>query len=580
MQQNPLQGLYTADDYAAQQHNGPPRFEQRMPASTMHNGYPPYENQTWAYGGPSSVANGMSQTSRVKTSRSRAQIPSEWLPLGQQQQLSQSQVSNPYSSMVSQYGTQLQGQNRSPPLTPDEELIPTAIVIKNIPFAVKKEQLVALMTDMGLPLPYAFNYHFDAGVFRGLAFANFTNADETSTVIQRMNHMDLHGRKLRVEYKKMLPQQERERIERDKREKRGQLQEQHQPLAPSQVQNPLHTQASINSLASNHYPTSSPSPQQTRDKPLDFDLNNPVTLNYYNELMLFKNSHEDILVFPSTVTPVDRRTIHTLAHHMGLEHRSEGQGDTRCVQILKRGATMTAPPVPPIPTTYYGNESQRRGLNRAATIDFSETRDHGNQYHTLSRQGSNLLELPGSPGMSGLSAAHNLRAAKSFADLRSYTPSPVPSTASFPVGLTQNISRYTDYGHSSAASGTPNLTPTSAGGMNNRDRDESFLVNGLNSMAIGYDRPSANRSNATGRIGQERETHTSSAGPIGSQRPTNGATYDETPRNGATIVRQPNGPGGDWGAGNGFSRPRQNGHVNRGSDSSDRNGAPSNTRYM
>jgi len=46
----------------------------------------------------------------------------------------------------------------------DEELIPTAIVIKNIPFAVKKEQLVQLMTDLRLPLPYAFNYHFDNGV--------------------------------------------------------------------------------------------------------------------------------------------------------------------------------------------------------------------------------------------------------------------------------------------------------------------------------------------------------------------------------------------------------------------------------
>ena len=59
----------------------------------------------------------------------------------------------------------------------DEELIPTAIVIKNIPFAVKKEQLVSLMTELRLPLPYAFNYHFDNGVFRGLAFANFTTAE-------------------------------------------------------------------------------------------------------------------------------------------------------------------------------------------------------------------------------------------------------------------------------------------------------------------------------------------------------------------------------------------------------------------
>jgi hypothetical protein len=196
------------------------------------------------------------------------------------------------------------------------------------------------------------------------------------------------------------------------------------------------------------------------------------------------------------------------------------------------------------------------------------------------------LDVPGSPGMN--TAAHNLRAAKSFADLRSYTPSPVPSTASFPVGLTQNISRYTDYGHSSAASGTPNLTPTSAG---RADREETFLVNGMNSMSM-YERPNANRS---GRIVQEREPHTTNAGPIGSQRPgANNNSYEENPRNGtsAVVERQPRGPGSDWGAGSGF-RPRQNGHANRGSgeldlnsyetswddnraqDSSDRNGATS-----
>ncbi|KAJ8609679.1 hypothetical protein MRB53_039016 [Persea americana] len=132
----------------------------------------------------------------------------------------------------------------------DEDLIPTAIVIKNIPFAVKKEQLMQVMTDMLLPLPYAFNYHFDNGVFRGLAFANFTSPDETAAVIQAMNHLELHGRKLRVEYKKMLPQAERDRIEREKRERRGQLEEQHRPL---------HAQPSMSSLAS-HIPAASPSP--------------------------------------------------------------------------------------------------------------------------------------------------------------------------------------------------------------------------------------------------------------------------------------------------------------------------------
>jgi hypothetical protein len=40
-----------------------------------------------------------------------------------------------------------------------------------------------LMTELNLPLPYAFNYHFDNGVFRGLAFANFTSAEEHRAVL-------------------------------------------------------------------------------------------------------------------------------------------------------------------------------------------------------------------------------------------------------------------------------------------------------------------------------------------------------------------------------------------------------------
>lgn len=154
----------------------------------------------------------------------------------------------------------------------EEELIPTAIVIKNIPFAVKKEELVTIMTDQHLPLPYAFNYHFDNGVFRGLAFANFTSADETATVIDHLNHYDLNGRKLRVEYKKMLPLQERERIEREKRERRGQLEEQHRPLGSAQ----LHNQPSMSSLAS-HAPTNSPSPLSARnDKPGNILFTTPL----------------------------------------------------------------------------------------------------------------------------------------------------------------------------------------------------------------------------------------------------------------------------------------------------------------
>ena len=152
-------------------------------------------------------------------------------------------------------------QGRHDSAEDDEELIPTAIVIKNIPFAVKKEQLVQLMVDMNLPLPYAFNYHFDNGVFRGLAFANFTSPQETDAVIQALNHMELSGRKLRVEFKKMLPLAERERIEREKRERRGQLEEQHRPAGgPAQ----LHNQISLSSISRN---TPSPLSQRPGTKP-------------------------------------------------------------------------------------------------------------------------------------------------------------------------------------------------------------------------------------------------------------------------------------------------------------------------
>ena len=515
--------------------------------------------------------------------------------------------------MNSQYiQSYMQNSLQRPASPSEEELIPTAIVIKNIPFAVKKEQLVDVMCDKGLPLPYAFNYHFDNGVFRGLAFANFTTPEETSAVINTLNHMDLNGRKLRVEYKKMLPAHERDRIERDKRERRGQLQEQHQPMnAMSSNASQLHTQGSMNSL--NSAPTTtSPSPLSSRSalKPpgnngnnllvsseciiliTPVDLNDPTTLSYFSELNLFAHdSNRDTLVFPAGIPPKERRDIHEMAQGMGLYHRSDGNGDNRHVIISKNKNTIS-PPVQPTPT-YSWNSENRRGLARAATIDFSEARESSGHYshHTLGRQASDLLNIPGSPGLSGLNPhnPHNLRAAKSFADLRSYTPSPVPSTASFPVTLGQNVARYADYPHgpSSAASGTPNLTPTSG-----RDghRDDAFLLNGMGSMTIG-DRPTASRTNLPGRLGQDRENYISSAGPIGSQRPTNGV-YDDTPRNGVSAVpeRQPRGPGAEWGT-SGFSRPRQNGHLNRGSgeldlnritrafddnnsqDSSDRNGA-------
>ncbi|KAL3427883.1 RNA-binding post-transcriptional regulator cip2 [Phlyctema vagabunda] len=552
------------------------RYDRMAQTSTIQS-YPAYDSQTWSYGNGANTMGG-TRGSRNTTSR-RTALPTSWVDPQQSQQqqpLMPSLQTNQLSGLYNNNQPHHQNARVSPPGDGAEELIPTAIVIKNIPFAVKKEQLSELMVKMGLPLPYAFNYHFDNGVFRGLAFANFTTSEETQAVISMMNCFELQGRKLRVEYKKMLPPAERDRIERDKRERRGQLQEQHQPMSSS-----LQHQASMSSMNS-AIPTTSPSPVhnmrvETMFGP-DVDMNDAMTLSFYAELTVFKRDEgRQTMIFPPEISPQHRRAIHTLAHHMKLEHRSEGTDHERHVIVYKN----VSPPTSHMASTI-GYDSSRRSLNRAATIDFSEHRAAEATYHShgLGHQTSStlLVPAPSSPGLGG----QNLRGVKSFADLRSFSPSPAQTHQSF--SSHQNIGRYNDYASANGSSGTPNLTPTSSGPM---DRgSDSYVLGSLANLNIGtYDR-SATATRSNGRlVGQsDRDNHTATAGAIGSQRPTNGH-YDESQRNGGSTMpeRQPRGPGstpgGEWG---GFTgRQRQNGHANHGSDSSDRSiPLSSNNRFM
>ncbi|OJJ32757.1 hypothetical protein ASPWEDRAFT_52901 [Aspergillus wentii DTO 134E9] len=535
------------------------RLERLNPS--LHNNNYAYDlpgSQTW---NPNGFANAQalggirsaSASLKTNTRSGRAGLPTTWLD-------QQPGITSPFSNLGP---GPLQGSTMRPETTGhsevDDELIPTAIVIKNIPFAVKKEQLVQLMTELNLPLPYAFNYHFDNGVFRGLAFANFTSAEETATVIEVLNHFELQGRKLRVEYKKMLPLQERERIEREKRERRGQLEEQHRPMPNTQLQ----TQSSMSSLTS-HIPATSPSPVSQRGQKLEVDLNDSQTLSYYSQLLLFKeDTARDSVLFPPNLSPVQRRTVHTLAHNMGLGHASRGSGDQRQVQVFKVApGTNVSPPLSAIPPAVQP-DTGRRGLNRAATIDFSEARNEGpGPYNTLRNQASGFLGVLDSPGNFG--NTQNLRAAKSFADLRSYTPSPVPSSASFPAALQSNGARLQHYdGATSGASNTPTLTPAPSGSSLGMQRDDSLLVNSLSGLSLGtgIGGPNASPRRLRGMFSWEQENQPSSAGPIGSNRSIgigfDGQSQERMP------IRQPRGPAPEKGSG--FRR--QNGHhQSRGSD--------------
>lgn len=295
-------------------------------------------------------------------------------------------------------------------------------------------------------------------------------------------------------------------------------------------------------------------------------MNDSTTLSYYSQLLLFKEDpSRDSVLFPPTLTPIQRRTVHTLAHNMGLGHASRGTGEQRQVQVFKVApGTNVSPPLTSIPTAVQPADTARRGLNRAATIDFSEARNEGGPgpFSNLRGQTSGFLGVLDSPGNYG--STQNLRAAKSFADLRSYTPSPVPSSASFPAALQSNGTRLQHYeAVTSGASNTPTLTSAPSGSSLGVQRDDNLLVNSLTSLSLGtgIGGPNSSPRRLRGMFSWDQpENQPSSAGPIGSNRSIglgfDGQSQERMP------IRQPRGPVPEKGSG--FRR--SNGHQSRGSD--------------
>ena len=257
---------------------------------------------------------------------------------------------------------------------------------------------------------------------------------------------------------------------------------------------------------------------------------------------------------------------------MQLGHLSRGNGDQRQVHVFRpQEGQNISPPIPQV--SVMGGDS-RRVLNRAATMDFSEARGSDPGYGTLrGQQSTGFLGIPDSPG--GFGGQQNpLRAAKSFADLRSYSPSPVPSSASHPPVLQSNLARFQDYGMGGGASATPTLTPTASGSALGQHRgDEGLLVNGLGSMSLGGSSSLVPNGGSPRRLRnmfswdqQDSQQSVPPTGPIGSNRSFSGmnSAYDESRERGQGTLpmRQPRGPAHE----RNFVRGRQNGHQQRGSD--------------
>lgn len=206
-----------------------------------------------------------------------------------------------------------------------------------------------------------------------MAFANFRQALDADAVVAALNGFDVQGRKLRVEYKKVLQAGEKERIEREKairRMKSMQLEREQQALAvqattpyddygqvlptPFTPQRSFSTssvyqsqQAYSPSTALPPMPTPQPynttpplgqpvTPGGLKTPSAELDLNDPATLEIYSRILLFKDDPmRDELAFSRTLTPKQRRVVHLVAQKLGVYHYSVGEGEERHAVVTR-----------------------------------------------------------------------------------------------------------------------------------------------------------------------------------------------------------------------------------------------------
>lgn len=181
-----------------------------------------------------------------------------------------------------------------------------------------------------------------------------------------LNGFDVQGRKLRVEYKKVLQAGEKERIEREKAIRRMRSmniekdtsaslqyddfgvaappftpQRSFSGTSPYQQQQAFSPPSAL-PVAQPYLPLSSPplpaaAPGSDKGSlPAELDLNDPPTLEIYSRILLFKDDRmRDELAFSRTLTPKQRRVVHLIAQKLGVYHYSVGEGEERYAVVTR-----------------------------------------------------------------------------------------------------------------------------------------------------------------------------------------------------------------------------------------------------
>ena len=180
-----------------------------------------------------------------------------------------------------------------------------------------------------------------------------------------LNGFDVQGRKLRVEYKKVLQAGEKERIEREKAIRRmrsmqiekeqGVVQQYddfgpvppftpsrsfsggspYQQYSPPSVPPPMPVPQPYNPASSPPVPSATPGSDKGT-LPTELDLNDPSTLEIYSRILLFKDDRmRDELAFSRTLSPKQRRVVHLIAQKLGVYHYSVGEGEERYAVVTR-----------------------------------------------------------------------------------------------------------------------------------------------------------------------------------------------------------------------------------------------------
>eukprot|EP01112_Ceratiomyxa_fruticulosa_P004050 TRINITY_DN1439_c0_g1_i7.p1 TRINITY_DN1439_c0_g1~~TRINITY_DN1439_c0_g1_i7.p1 ORF type:complete len:467 (-),score=116.69 TRINITY_DN1439_c0_g1_i7:236-1636(-) len=226
--------------------------------------------------------------------------------------------------------------------TPPADKPDTILVLKNLPFSLKQDQLEEILRPLSENVPQSVNLHYEGGIFKGMAFIKYKHIEEAIKVFDALNGLDVGGRKVRVEYK---------RKNKDK------------VNSPSSI------------VSSGEVP-----PEWSEDEELK---------KIWEQLNEFKTNHTQMeLSFAPTLTSVHRKHIHAMAEKLKLTHFSMGDDHDRHICVSKKPVSS------PAHHTGASNNNNNNGvsgsLERSRGIDIQGgNRSRGNSNTGRSFEGGN-----------------------------------------------------------------------------------------------------------------------------------------------------------------------------------------------